>query len=87
MNDKETLKQQLMALHQSLQNSDGLDEQTETLLQTILEDIEGLERRSLNISNDHTDDWEATLLSIENQYPNFSHAVRAIIETLGRMGI
>ncbi len=81
------LKSQLKELHESLNKVQSLDDETEGLIRKILDDIEDLENRSMSIDENNTNDWEAILLSIENQYPNFSHAVRAIVDTLGKMGI
>lgn len=87
MNVHHSLKQQLSDLHESLKATHELDEEAQQLIKKILEDLEKIEASSITVSDSYAEDWEAALLQIESQYPNFSHAVKAIVETLGRMGI
>lgn len=87
MNVHHSLKQQLSDLHESLKTTYELDEEAQQLIKKILEDLENIEASSATVADSHTEDWEAALLQIESQYPNFSHAVKAIVDTLGRMGI
>lgn len=87
----EKLHQLLTQVHEQLQQQDGLDEQSQTLLQQVLDDVKnanapGIENTELD-PDDLTNRIEQQALQFENAHPTLAEVLRQIMDTLGRIGV
>lgn len=78
------LKQQLLALHETLKASPEIDDETQGLLQQIATDIGDVEAGH---PADLTERVQEQAVQFEQEHPALSEILRQIVDTLGRIGV
>lgn len=78
------LKQQLQALHDTLQQHPLLDEDSQALLQSIAADIDEVEAAN---AADLSERVQEQAVRFEQEHPTLAEVLRQIVDTLGRIGV
>jgi hypothetical protein len=85
----EKLHQLLTQVHKQLQQQDGLDEQSQVLLQQVLSDVKDASGSGDldDIQQDLSDRIEQQAVQFEQAHPTLAEILRQIMDTLGRIGV
>jgi len=85
----EKLHQLLTQVHEQLQQQDGLDEQSQVLLQQVLSDVKAASGSGDldDIQQDLSDRIEQQAVQFEQAHPTLAEILRQIMDTLGRIGV
>ena len=85
----EKLHQLLTQVHEQLQQQDGLDEQSQVLLQQVLSDVKDASGSGDldDIQQDLSDRIEQQAVQFEQAHPTLAEILRQIMDTLGRIGV
>lgn len=82
------IQQLLVELHEQLQQKNNLDDETQGLLEQVLEDVKVTLNGDANeLETDLSDRIEQQAVQFEQEHPTLSGILRQIIDTLGRMGV
>lgn len=86
MSDKK-LHQLLTQVHEHLQKKSDLDEQSQALLQQVLDDVKLASASKDDSHQDLSDRIEQQAIEFEEAHPTLSEILRQIMDTLGRIGV
>ncbi len=84
---QESLKEQLKALHEALNDAPDLDPESYNLLLKIAEDIEAVEVIEQPQITDLGDTLQEQIIQFDQDHPALSAILRQLTDTLGRIGI
>lgn len=85
----EKLHQLLTQVHEQLQQQNGLDEESQVLLQQVLNDVKSATSQDSvgDASTDLSNRIEQQALQFESAHPTLAEVLRQIMDTLGRIGV
>ena len=83
---RESLKQQLQQLHDTLQQHPQLDDESRELLQSIAGDIAG-QTEAGQADEALTEQLQQQAIRFEQEHPTLAEVLRQIVDTLGRIGV
>jgi|TARA_B110000211_G_scaffold71455_1_gene82832 hypothetical protein len=83
------LHQLLTQVHEHLQQQSSLDEQSQALLQQVLEDVKlaSVSKNEGELDQDLSDRIELQAVEFEQAHPTLAGILRQIMDTLGRIGV
>ncbi len=85
----EKLHQLLTQVHEQLQQQDGLDNESQVLLQKVLDDVKtasGMDGSEV-LPQDLSERIEQQAVQFEQAHPTLAEVLRQIMDTLGRIGV
>ena len=83
---RESLKQQLQQLHDTLQQHPQLDDESRELLQSIAGDVAG-QTEAGQADEALTEQLQQQAIRFEQDHPTLAGVLRQIVDTLGRIGV
>jgi len=86
MSDKK-LHKLLTQVHEQLQQKNNLDEQSQKLLQQVLNDVQSASTGEAGLHEDLSDRIEQQAVQFEQAHPTLAEILRQIMDTLGRIGV
>ena len=87
---REKLRRLIDSLHDELDSSETLDDQSKVLLQQLIKDIDGIAAGDAATSDAGEADAgqvETAALKFESEHPKLSMILGEIMDTLGKLGI
>jgi hypothetical protein len=87
---REKLRRLIDSLHDELDSSETLDDQSKVLLQQLIKDIDGIaagDAATSDAGEAAAGQVETAALKFESEHPKLSMILGEIMDTLGKLGI